>query len=162
MVKLVDFGLVSADDSPWRDRVAPVSAVSYLSPEQAAGQGCDARSDSYSLGATYYALLSGQPPFPGEDAGQVLDGHLTAPLPDPRAIVPEIPQACVQVLRQALEKERTARYQDADELLTDLKALLEGRAQPAAAEPGTTPGPRPIPASLPCRHGPGRTGPYGR
>lgn len=98
----------------------------FLSPEQAIGRSGDARSDLYSLGATYYALLTGQPPFPGEDATQVLRAHIKTSIPDPRAVVSGIPEQCVLVLRHAMEKERDARYQTAAELAEALERILVG------------------------------------
>ena len=47
-----------------------VGTVAYLPPEQALGRSSDARSDLYSLGAMLYELLTGEPPFPGEDASR--------------------------------------------------------------------------------------------
>lgn len=135
-VKLVDFGLTKllGESSP-EVGLGAWGTPLYVSPEQATGRSGDARSDLYSLGATYYAMLTGQPPFPGSDPKQILRAHLYSPMPDPRALVPEVAEPCVQILRRAMEKEPTARYQDAEELAADLAALLSQAHRRSADEP---------------------------
>src|SRR5688572_22557401 len=77
--RLGDFGLATTDR---RSRAAVegmlVGTVNYLPPEQALGRSSDERSDIYSLGAMLYELLTGEPPFPGEDAVAIIGQHLNA------------------------------------------------------------------------------------
>ena len=77
--RLGDFGLATTDR---RSRAAVegmlVGTVAYLPPEQALGRSSDARSDLYSLGAMLYELVTGEPPFPGEDAVAIIGQHLNA------------------------------------------------------------------------------------
>ena len=77
--RLGDFGLATTDR---RSRAAVegmlVGTVAYLPPEQALGGSSDARSDLYSLGAMLYEMLTGQPPFPGDDAVAIIGQHLNA------------------------------------------------------------------------------------
>jgi urea transport system substrate-binding protein len=126
VVKLIDFGWASLlrDEPASADSSIPQGNRLYLSPEQAAKRVVDPRSDLYSLGAVYYALLTGKPPFPVEDPQELLQAQLRTPVPDPRLIVGDIAEPCVHVLRQAMEKERSARYQDAEEMGNDLAAIL--------------------------------------
>jgi serine/threonine protein kinase len=88
-----------------------------MSPKQAAGQeDLDARSDIYSLGALAYFLLTGQPPFPGRSAVQVLAAHLherPAPLADHRADLPADLQA---VVLRCLAKNPAERFPDVQSL----------------------------------------------
>lgn len=134
---LTDFGLARLLDAPPELGAdgRPAAAQRYLSPEQVIGLPAEARSDLYALGATYYALLTGQPPFPEASAALIRRAQLTGRFPDPRKLVADIPEACVQVLQQAMEKERTARYQSAQELAADLATLLgQGRRHPGKSD----------------------------
>jgi len=112
VVLLVDFGL--AREFPRRgatDRgVSP-----YASPEQLRSEPLDALSDVYSLGATYYALLTGDAP-PAD-----------AP-PDPRVVVPDVPEACARIISRAMAKDPAERYRSARELRADLEAALRPAA----------------------------------
>jgi serine/threonine protein kinase len=122
-VKLADFGLAqprTAAPDQSSDHGRQVGTPHYMSPEQCKGERADVRSDVYSLGATYYALLTGQPPFPIEGAVEVMVAHLEHPAPDPRAIEPSIPEGCAAVLARALAKDPAQRHADASALLAEL------------------------------------------
>jgi len=130
LVKLADFGLakdagVSLATYGQGNKV--VGTPHYMSPEQCRGERVDQRGDVYSMGATYYALLTGHPPFDGELPLQVLFAHCSADVPDPRDVDPQIPYVCAAIVQQCMAKEPSARYQSAAELLADLElALSEG------------------------------------
>ena len=128
VVKLVDFGLVKLveDDLHLTQSGMLCGTPMYMSPEQASNKSMDLRSDLYSLGVTYYALLTGRAPFSGEGIPQILLSHLKDPIPDPRTVVPEIPESCAQVLMHATEKDRDKRYQSAGDMQHDLEAILAG------------------------------------
>lgn len=103
--RLGDFGLATTDR---RSRAAVegmlVGTVAYLPPEQALGRDADPRADLYSLGAMVYELLTGEPPFPGEDAVAIIGQHLnTDPVP-PSRHRPEIPPALDRVVLSLLAK----------------------------------------------------------
>ncbi len=142
IVKLADFGLVK----PAGRKGTVVTGLGevvgtphYMSPEQGQSAAVDERSDIYALGATYYALLTGQPPYQAADSIQVLFAHCSQPIPDPRAIVADIPDKCVAILRKAMAKNRAERYANAGEFMKDLEeaAALSSTANPstAAAKP---------------------------
>ncbi len=118
VVQLVDFGL--AREFPRRG-ATDRAASPYASPEQLAAEPLDSLSDVYALGATYHALLTGDPPPPGD-----------AP-PDPRDLVPEVPEACARVVARAMAKEPAERYRSARELRADLEAALRPAAGIATA-----------------------------
>ena len=128
VVKLVDFGLVKlvGDEHNLTQTGVLCGTPLYMSPEQAKNQEMDVRSDLYSLGATYYALLTGKPPFMAPGVPQILLSHVTSPTPDPRRLSPDVPEACVQVVMKAMEKRRESRYQTAAEMGADLEAILAG------------------------------------
>ncbi len=131
VVKLVDFGLVKLveDDLHLTQSGMLCGSPLYMSPEQASNQAMDGRTDLYSLGATYYALLAGKPPFTGTGVPQILLSHLTAPTPDPREVNPEIPEACVHIVNRAMSKKPHDRYATAAEMAADLEAILAGIPQ---------------------------------
>jgi urea transport system substrate-binding protein len=131
VVKLIDFGLVKLmeEDLSLTKSGAVCGTPLYMSPEQARKQKVDARSDLYSLGATYYSLLTGWPPFLGSTVVQILLNHAREPIPDPRELIPEIPENCVRILFRAMAKKREQRYQSAAEMSVDLEAILRGSPQ---------------------------------
>jgi serine/threonine protein kinase len=128
VVKLADFGLALVLDSD--PAVSPrltqsglrVGTLEYMSPEQCRGREADASSDLYSLGATYFHLLTGRPPFTGGPAALMI-AHRDSPAPDPRRLVGGLPDDISRVVARALSKERHDRYPDADAMLADLEEL---------------------------------------
>lgn len=96
-----------------------------MSPEQCEGSDVDARSDIYSLGATYYSLLTGKCPF--EDTGslvQVMFAHCNADPPDPRKVRATVPAACAAIVQRSMATKPDDRYQSMDEMRADLEAVL--------------------------------------
>jgi Protein kinase domain/WD domain, G-beta repeat len=127
VVKLGDFGLVKPTGISGNEVTAlgeMIGTPHYMSPEQSRCAALDERSDVYSLGATYFALLTGRPPFNSPDSLQVLFAHCASPVPDPRELVAGISEACTTIIRKAMEKERGRRYSSARELLADLEKVL--------------------------------------
>lgn len=129
-VKIADFGLAkAADDAATAGAKLTTSGTilgtpQYMSPEQCSGEPLDARSDLYSLGVTYYALLTGRPPFVDSQPMQIMFAHCSKPVPDPRSLRPELSASCVAILLKALEKNPWERYASAAAMLHDLEALL--------------------------------------
>ncbi|GAF74034.1 unnamed protein product, partial [marine sediment metagenome] len=103
----------------------------FMSPEQCESSQVDHRSDIYSLGATYYSLLTGTNPY--EDAGstvQVMYAHCHSEVIDPRKVNPTIPEACAAIIARAMAKQPDDRYQTAEEMLADLKCVGERAVNP--------------------------------
>ena len=93
----------------------------YMSPEQARdAKVADTRDDIYSLGATFYECLTGQPPFTGETPYNIMSELLTKPSPHPRAARPELSRSVDLVCRKMMAKTRALRYADARVLVQDL------------------------------------------
>lgn len=137
----------------------------YTAPEIWRGGGASAASDIYSLGATYYHLLTGRPPFEGLDVAAVEQAHLGAPIPDPRALAPGLPASCVELVRRTLAKAPAGRPQSAQEVIWEgQRVLVElGQDRRGASSPAL-PVRRPAPATPPqanqrpaARSGPGAT-----
>jgi eukaryotic-like serine/threonine-protein kinase len=133
-IKVLDFGIARALRwTPLTDTPAVQGTVEYMAPEYVRGEGADARSDLYSLGAVLYELLTGRPPFTGDSPLQVAYRHLEeAPVP-PDAVRADIPSALAAVVLRCLAKHPGDRYRRAEELAADLAAAGSGR--PAATAP---------------------------
>jgi urea transport system substrate-binding protein len=129
--KLVDFGLAKVQhDSGTTQPGMQLGTPDFMSPEQVRVGTIDARSDVYSLGATYYALLVGEPPFTTGGATQIMYAHVHEPLPDPRKRV-AMPDGCFAILQRAMAKEPADRYPTAAAMRADLEQLLVDAPVPA-------------------------------
>jgi hypothetical protein len=127
-VVLFDFGLAKrAVDDPFSSRgVVAMGTPHYVSPEQLRRTpDLDVRADLYSLGCTWYHLLTGRPPFGGASSAEIAARHLTDPFPDPTAVrgKSETLHAAAGILRKVCAKRREERYPDAAALLADLAEL---------------------------------------
>ncbi|MBM4095045.1 MAG: serine/threonine protein kinase, partial [Planctomycetes bacterium] len=112
----------------------------YMSPEQCRARPLDERSDIYSLGVTFYHLLTGEKPFTGDSALSVMYHHCHSRPRDPRAIRPEIPEPLALVCLNAILKDPQSRYQTMEELIRDLDHAVAGHPVPIrATEPPREP-----------------------
>ena len=125
-VRLIDFAAAIALDAdarrPMSDELSE-SSFPYMSPERTGRtqREVDHRTDLYSLGATFYHLLTGAPPFEARDRGEWIDLHLTRePIP-PREIAPGVPLVVSDIVVRLLAKNPEDRYQTARGLLRDLE-----------------------------------------
>ncbi|HYE04556.1 MAG TPA: protein kinase [Planctomycetota bacterium] len=125
--KLADLGLTRTGDDALTRTGAVLGTPAFMAPEQARGdRAIDPRADIYALGATLYALVVGQPPFSGETPWAVMGKVLRDPVPDPRALQPDISGQCRAIIRCCLAKDPGQRYADARELREDLAAAIAG------------------------------------
>jgi serine/threonine-protein kinase len=92
-----------------------VGTAAYMSPEQAAGEPTDGRSDIYALGCVLYEMLAGQPPFMGANAMAIMAQHNLATIPEVRVIRTSVPEELEQVIRRAMEKTPADRFQTMEE-----------------------------------------------
>jgi serine/threonine protein kinase len=127
--KLSDLGLAVILGSP-PDPARPVAAGTplYAAPEQCfAPAKVDQRSDLYSLGATFYHALTGEPPFTGATVSEVMHRHsCEMPIP-PHQRVPGIPEPLSAIILRLLAKEPAHRYADYDDLLNILDSQAGSR-----------------------------------
>lgn len=142
LTKLADFGLARSADPAASSLTAQGSLVGtphFMSPEQARSRSLDARTDIYSLGATYHTLLTGRPPYLGDDPMQVLFAHCSAPLPDPRRDNPRVTEVMTAVVQKAMAKSPDERYASADEMRVALEMALAGATTAAVPAPEAAP-----------------------
>jgi serine/threonine protein kinase len=132
VVKLVDLGLArDANEEDFRVTRAgtTVGSLDYIAPEQARDSGlADIRSDLYSLGGTWYHLLSGHAPFPKGGLGERLHRILNEIPLDIRLCNPDVSDSMAGVVHRLLAKRPSQRYQTPAELLRDLEALKRGES----------------------------------
>lgn len=139
-VKLVDFGLARVTEGPLEEGEltfpgAFVGSPSYASPEQISGRvSLDGRSDLYSLAATWFALLTGKPPFVEEDPADVMRRHLTERFPDPREMV-SAPAQLVGIMERASRRLPDERYDAARDMLAEVERLLAAAPEQESSRP---------------------------
>ena len=129
-VHLIDFGLAtkidiknSIDTAP--DRLA--GSLPYISPEQTGrmNRPVDYRSDIYSLGATYFYMLTGQPPFLSGDAAEIVHSHIARTPRSPDELNPLVPAQLARMVLKMLAKNAEERYQSGAGIQADLERCLE-------------------------------------
>jgi beta-lactam-binding protein with PASTA domain/tRNA A-37 threonylcarbamoyl transferase component Bud32 len=129
-VKVMDFGIaraVSDSAATMTSTAAVIGTAQYLSPEQARGEGVDARSDVYSAGCLLYELVTGTPPFTGDSPVAVAYQHVREDPRTPSSINPEIPPELDAILLKAMSKNPANRYQSAAEMRADLLRAVAGQ-----------------------------------
>ncbi len=124
-LKVTDFGLAkrTAGDTAVTSSTVFIGTPDYIAPERAAGEPVDLRSDIYSLGATLYELVTGQPPFSGPNPVAVISKHLRDPVPPPREIRSGLSYPLNLLILRMLSKDPAARPQNYAELVRQLDRL---------------------------------------
>ncbi len=129
-VKITDLGLAKntmEGEVSLTDTGTTLGTAYYLSPEQAKGESTiDTRTDIYSLGGTLYHMLTGSPPYHGTPVS-VMTQHVSAPVPDPKVARADLSEGTSAVVKMMMAKDRRERYRTPDDLIIDIKRLLEGR-----------------------------------
>ena len=123
-IKLLDFGIAMKEDARRLTFAGPspmLGTPDYIAPEQVKGQRGDQRSDIYALGAMFYEMLTGQPPFTGPSPLAIMNERLIADPPPARKLNPEITPQMQEVLFRALERDPRHRYATAHEMAWDLE-----------------------------------------
>src|SRR5262249_17423734 len=137
-VKIIDLGLaLHADDDDERvtREGTTVGTVDFMAPEQARdSRATSERSDMYSLGCTFYYLLTGSPPHPAGAVADKLSRHCTHPAPDARQLRPDIPAALSLLIRRMMAKRPERRFDGYDELIAELDVVPTKAEPPAVTE----------------------------
>jgi len=121
--KIVDFGLAQFVNAQ-KDRGEIWGTPYYISPERARGNKADHRSDIYSLGATMFHALAGEPPFEGETPADVVLARLKHPPPSLARLRPDLQQETVDVVERMMSAEPALRYPNPASLKSDINAAI--------------------------------------
>jgi len=123
-LKITDFGLAKFLSGPDITKGgAPIGTVPYMSPEQARGLETDHQSDLFSAGIVMYEMISGELPFRAPDERGTVKQILRADPPPLETLRPDSPESLRSVVRRLLQKNPRKRYQKADDLVLDLRAV---------------------------------------
>lgn len=128
--KLVDMGLArnlaTQEDGGLTQSGVTLGTFDYISPEQAMEpRAADTRSDIYSLGCTFYHMLTGRPPVPEGTAAKKLHCHQHEKPIDPRQLSPDVPDEVAVILSTMMAKEPRARYQTPEKLVEHLLRVAQ-------------------------------------
>jgi serine/threonine-protein kinase len=132
-----DFGLAKSFEASTAGITRPgdfIGTPRYIAPEMVEGQPTDHRSDLYALGLIFYEMASGETPFTGDSALELLMKRVNTPPRPLKSAAPDVPDFFSRIVMRCLEKSPSARYQSAGELLSDLEA---GRPPAASPSRGT-------------------------
>ncbi len=159
-VKVLDFGLAKREvaesdpnltSTPTESRAELTSegqvfgTVAYMSPEQARGGKVDARSDVFSLGVLLYQMVTGQRPFQGASAVDIISSILRDKAPSVTDLRADVPPHLARILRRCLEKDPRDRHQTSRDVfneLRELRAETSLASSAPSARPGTAAGAR--------------------
>ncbi|MFH1279478.1 MAG: protein kinase, partial [Candidatus Eisenbacteria bacterium] len=119
--KIMDFGLAKLQGATKVTKTGMmVGTVSYMSPEQARGEGVDHRTDLWSLGVVVFEMLTGQLPFKGHYEQAVIYQILNEDPKPVAALRTGVPVGLAKIVSKCLEKDQSDRYQHSDHLVADL------------------------------------------
>ncbi len=139
-VKLADLGLARlTDDEKWglSEAGMAIGTPYYISPEQVRGQtDIDIRADIYSLGATFYHMVTGRVPYSGDNPSEVMRKHvdMSVQLVPPDHLNTNLSSGLGMVIETMLSKNREHRYATPDDLILDLKCLIQGESPMIAGQ----------------------------
>ncbi|MFB0547126.1 MAG: protein kinase, partial [Anaerolineae bacterium] len=138
-VKIGDFGLALAMEP---SRLTPpgmmIGTLYYMPPEQAMGGEVTAKADLYSLGAMLYEMLTGRPPFVGDDSVAIIGQHINTPPVSPTWHRADLPPALEALILQLLEKDPQRRPSSAADVYQALKSIEAGKVKKEPSEEAPT------------------------
>jgi len=136
VAKLADMGLARQVADAGLDDVGKAFGTPYyISPEQVRGDpNIDFRADIYSLGATFYDMLTGRPPFTGATPQQVMQKHVSATLTPPDHVNAALSAGVSEVVEVMMSKRPQDRYKSTEDLLVDLRSVAAGEPPRIARE----------------------------
>ncbi|MCP4132038.1 MAG: SpoIIE family protein phosphatase [bacterium] len=128
-VKIADFGIsneITHENSEINDPAVIEGTLVYMSPEQTGrmNRQLDYRTDMYSLGITFYELLTGSVPFPSKDPMEIIHHHIAIKEKPPAEVNPAVPKTISDIVMKLLSKMPEERYQNCFGLMNDLQECL--------------------------------------
>ncbi|WFB34484.1 serine/threonine-protein kinase [Kiritimatiellota bacterium B12222] len=120
--KLSDFGIARVGGGS-DDKI--LGTPLYIAPEKTRGKEVDARSDQFSLGATFWHILSGYPPFPGKTSKEVVLKRFEKPKPDIRKFAPHISDETAELLMKLMENEPDDRFDSFDDVSAAIENVMK-------------------------------------
>ncbi len=130
MMELIGFSRstgLSREQANWHTPDLDREGLAYIAPEQTGriNRSIDYRSDYYSLGATLYELMTGRPPFVGDDGMSLVHDQIAKQPRAPHQVNPQLPEMLSQVILKLLSKDAAQRYQSSVGLIHDLQLCLQ-------------------------------------
>jgi eukaryotic-like serine/threonine-protein kinase len=122
-LKILDFGIALMEGAPrvtWRGFSGLMGTPEYMAPEQIKGERGAAKSDIYAVGCLMYHLLSGSPPFTGDNPMTVMYQHMTK-TPEPLTSIKGLHPGIWAAVRKALRRRKEERYDSAEQMANDLR-----------------------------------------
>ncbi len=133
-IKILDFGIAKTESQTGQTQVGTIKGkVAYMSPEQAASQTIDQRSDLYAVGILLYEMVTGERMYNG-DTYQMLSKVATADFVAAEKIAPNQPEQIYDILNRALAKQPGQRYQTCRQMRDDIKTLLHSQPLQSSAD----------------------------
>jgi tetratricopeptide (TPR) repeat protein len=138
-VKIGDFGLALAMDLPRLTQPGMmVGTLHYMPPEQAMGGEVTAKADLYSLGVMLYEMVTGRPPFVGDDPVAIIGQHINTPPVSPTWHRADLPPALETLILQLLEKDPQRRPSSAADVYQALESIEAGKVEKEPSQEAPT------------------------
>lgn len=128
VVKITDFGIAQLPGGSLTLAGAVLGSPKNMSPEQVAGEKADGRADIFSLGTVLYEMLTGQPPFSGDNLHATMYQVIHTTPPEPSSLNLHLPRDFDPIVARAMAKAPADRYQSASEMAADLRQFLRSTA----------------------------------
>ena len=132
IVKIADLGIAKTfEEGPTtgKDNRHVLGTPHYMAPEQALGKAIDHRADIYSLGATFYHMVTGHTPFSGTSPQEILKAHVQASLPPIQELNKDVPDPVCFIIERMMAKLPEKRYATMTRLIEDVGRVQSGRVK---------------------------------
>lgn len=125
LVKLVDFGIAKVSNHHLTTVGIILGTPYYLSPEQILGKDVTIQSDIYSLGATFYHMVTGEHPFQGTDVYNIIHQRLNNDPKDPRLYTPALPKMIAELILRMMDRNPKKRFDHCSSLIVEIESILQ-------------------------------------